>query len=135
MSFLWLIRLFTILIAVSYGVAYAPWDKIEMFFNPNVSIIGETSSSLLFTSGTLGIYVTPVVAVALVFIAVPRWRLGTRALSLCFFLMGVSLLTRLEETFVWQQYLSIFIQLRSGALAMIHILFRRCLWRSCCCTR
>ena len=122
MSFLWLVRSLTIVIAVTYELVYAPWDQIEMFLRPGVSIIAETSNSLLFTSGTMGIRIFPLVAVTLAFLAVPRWRFGVRALSLCFLCMTLAVFTRLEEPFVWQKYLSIFTQLYSGGRAVLDAL-------------
>ena len=122
MTLLSLVRLFTVVIALTYGVSHAPWDKIEMFFNPDVSIITHGSNSLLFTSGTFTIYTTPVVAVALAFLVVPRWRYGSRALSVCFFVMVLALLTRLEEPVVWQQYLSTWTRLHTAAEAIYHAL-------------
>ena len=86
-----------------------------MHFNRGLAIIGETGHSWLLTAGDVGLFVTAGLSIPLAFFAVPRWRIGARLLSWCFLLMGLSLLARLEETFVWQQYLSIFIQLNSGA--------------------
>jgi hypothetical protein len=114
-SFLWLIRLFTLLIAVSYSVAYAPADWLAMHFNRGLAIISETGHSWLLTAGDVGVFATAALSIPLAFFAVPRWRMGARLLSFCMLLMGLSLLARLEDTFVWQQYLSIFIQLGSGA--------------------
>jgi hypothetical protein len=110
-------------IGITYEAVHAPWDKIEMFFKPDVSIILEVgSTSLLFVSGTVGIYILPIVAVGLAFFGIPRWRFAVRALSLCYFCMSVALLTRLEEPFVWQKYLSIFAQLYSGARGVLDVL-------------
>jgi hypothetical protein len=104
-----------VIIAITCGVSHAPWDKIEMLLNPDVSIIVETGHSLLLTSGTYTVYITPVLALALAFLAVPRWRFGGRALALCYFAMTLGLLTRLEEAIVWQQNLSTWTRLHTAA--------------------
>jgi hypothetical protein len=98
-SLLWLIRLLTLLVALSYGVYYAPLAQLAMYLNPGLSIIGETGQSALVTAGTVGIYITAPASVVLAFFALPRWRVGARALSSCFFVMGLCLLTRFVDSF------------------------------------
>jgi hypothetical protein len=122
MSLLWLVRISTVIIAVASGITESPWDKIEMFFHPDKSIILETSHSFLITSGTYTLYITPALVLALAFVAVPRWRFGSRALSLCYFVMGLGLLTRLEEPVVWQENLSTWTRLHTTAGIIYHSL-------------
>jgi hypothetical protein len=77
-------------------------------------VIYETGHSAVIAAGVTGVYITSFVAVLLSFFAIPRFSWGASALSWCFLIMGLCLLTRLEMGY-WTRYLSITIQLISYA--------------------
>ena len=110
MSFLLLIRVFTLLLAALYSLQYVDYDALAMRFDPGLGITGETGHSAIITAGTVGIYVTAAISVALAFFGVHRWRYGVRALSWCFLLMGLSLLTRLDQCW-WLRFLGWYTQI------------------------
>ena len=118
MRFLWIIRFFTVAIALLYGVHNAPWDEIAMFFDHSLSIISEGGHSVIVSAGTVGLYITAIASVALAFFGIPRWRSGTRVLSWCFLLMGISLLTRLIPAY-WDRLLPWHIQVTSYTVPLI----------------
>ena len=113
MSFLSLIRVLTIVVALAYGITYLPVEWLELHFR-HTSIIGETGSSPLLTAGQVGIYITVPLSLVLVFVLIPRWHAGARALSWCFFVMGICVLTHLVEL-GWLRHLSFFTQFSSAA--------------------
>jgi hypothetical protein len=112
-SFLSLIRVLTVVVALVYGIAYLPVDWLELHFR-HTSIIGETGISPVLTAGQVGIYITVPLSLVLVFALIPRWHAGVRALSWCFFVMGICVLTHLVEL-GWLHSLSFFTQFSSGA--------------------
>ena len=99
MPALLLIRAFALILAVLYGLYFAPWDKIQMFLIPGRSVIYESGTSQLLTAGEVGLYASSVASVGLAFFAIPRWRRGVQALGWCYVIMWLSLLTRLETMF------------------------------------
>jgi hypothetical protein len=113
-SLVFLIRSFTLIIGVFYGLAYLPYDWLIAHFQPRFSGIGETGHSLLLDAGEYGVYITAALCIPLAF-TIPRWRSGPLLLSGCLLLMALSLLTRLEEAFIWEMHLSIFIEISSAA--------------------
>jgi hypothetical protein len=112
-SFLSLIRVLTVAVALAYGITYLPVDWLELHFR-HTSIIYETGSSPLLTVGQVGIYSTVLLSLVLVFALIPRWHAGIRALSWCFFVMGICVLTQLVEL-GWLRHLSFFTQSSSAA--------------------
>ena len=118
MNSLWLIRFFTLTVAVLYSVYYAPMDRIMIHFG--VAISGTGDHSALLTAGTVGIFATAALSVALAFFAIPRWSSGVRALSWCFLVMGLSLLTRLDS--FWRTVLPIPMQITSYAHTLVFAL-------------
>jgi hypothetical protein len=96
-SFLWIVRIFTVLIAALYSAYYAPIERIAIYFGMAISRDGW--GSMLERISIYAIYFTALLSVLLVFVAVPRHRWGSRLLAGCLFLMGFALLHRLEELF------------------------------------
>jgi hypothetical protein len=115
---LWLIRFFTLTVAVLYSVYYAPMDRIMIHFG--VAISGTGDRSALLTAGAVGIFATAGLSVALAFFAIPRWSSGVRALSWCFLVMGLSLLTRLDS--FWRTALPVPMQITSYAHTLLFAL-------------
>ena len=112
MRLLSLVRLITVVLALLYGVGHLDYNALAMFFNRDLSIIAETGHSSITTAGTIGIYATAVLSLFIALFALPRWRFGVSALSWCFLLMGISLLTRLVGD--WSlRYLGWYIQVPS----------------------
>jgi hypothetical protein len=109
MSFLSLIRLLTLLVAILYCVLHVDFDWIAMRLDRGLAISAEGGHSAIISAGIAGLYISSVASVALAFFAIPRWRFGVRALSWCFLLMGVSLLTKFVECW-WLRYLGWYIQ-------------------------
>jgi hypothetical protein len=120
-SFLSIIRFFTVAVSLLYSTYTAPWSDIAMFFDRGLSIIGEGGHSALVNAGTIGIYITAVASVVVAFLGIPRWRAGTRALSWCFLIMGLSLLTRLVPAY-WDRLLPWHIQVTSYVVPLIFAL-------------
>jgi hypothetical protein len=120
-SFLWVIRFFTLAVSLLYSVYNAPWDEIAMFFNRGLAIIGEGGHSTLVSAGTVGIYLTAVASTVVAFFGIPRWRAGIRILSWCFLVMGLSLLTRLVPAY-WTRLLPWYIQVTSYVVPLIFAL-------------
>lgn len=92
-----------------------------MFFNRGLSIIGEGGHSALVSAGTVGVYIAAVTSVVVAFFGIPRWRAGTRALSWCLLVMGLSLLTRLVPAY-WDRLLPWHIQVTSYVVPLIFAL-------------
>jgi hypothetical protein len=112
MRLLHLIRLITVVTAVAYPLALMPTDWLEWLHDrlEHASVIYETGHSAFIAAGVTGVYITAFVAVLLSFFTIPRFSWGASALSWCFLIMGLCLLTRLEMGY-WDRYLSVTIQL------------------------
>jgi hypothetical protein len=119
MSILWLIRLFTLLFAISYGVAYAEYAQWEMYPDPTIVRMGHHSP--LTPVGIIGLYATAAASLVLAYGAIPRWPAGCRALSWCFLLMWLSLLIRLA-TYPWRVHSSALVALSVGAWVFVFAL-------------
>ena len=89
-----------------------------MFFDPGLGYIGEGWHSVLVKAGAVGVYVSAVASVVVGFLCIPRWRSGTRTLSWCFLLMGLSLLTRLIPAY-WNRVLPWSIHINSYVAPLI----------------
>ena len=116
MRLLYAIRIFTLLIAISYSAAVLPLPWLywlEAHFCDSQPIY-ETGYSSLIAAGEIGVYVSAIVGAFVVFLAVPRFRWGAPLLSWCFLFMGACMLTNLERGY-WNRYLSLFIQISSYA--------------------
>jgi hypothetical protein len=88
-----------------YTVDYAPWNEIAMFFDRGLSIIGEGGGPYwLWKARAAGIYISAVASIIVVFFAIPRWPSGSRILSWCFVVMGLSLLADLVAA-LWDRRL------------------------------
>ncbi len=112
MRFVWLIRILTLVIAVGYCCESMPSDWYEWLYsylgNGAVNFWGSPHSPIL-TAGVVGVYITAIASLPIAF-AVPRWRAAATALSWCFLLMGLSLLTHMYNGY-WNRYLSLTIQI------------------------
>jgi hypothetical protein len=98
MHFLHLIRLVTAMIAVAYSCdslqhGWVYWLAAH-FANANPSFGRGYSSSI--SPEQIGVYVTALAAVSVVFFAIPRFRWGVPALSWCLLIMGAFLLSKLH---------------------------------------
>jgi hypothetical protein len=114
MRFLYALRILTLLTAVSYFGEALPnrWlDWLETHFSESPGIY-ETGQSPFIFAAQIGVYIAVLLAIFLVFFAVPRFAWGATALSWCFLFMGACLLVELERGY-WNRYLSAFIQISS----------------------
>jgi hypothetical protein len=94
------VRLLTVIVATLYSLELTPWDSIAMFFNRGLGIIGETAHSWLLTLGRVGVLISALCSLVIVFAGVPRWRHGVQLLRICFLVMGVSLLAGLQWVYI-----------------------------------
>jgi hypothetical protein len=116
---LWIVRFFTVAVSLLYSVYYAPWNEIAMFFDRGLAIIGEGGGPYwLWRTRAAGIYISAIASIIVVFFAVPRWPAGTRILSWCFVVMGVSLLADLAEG-LWVRLLPWYTQVTTYAHPLI----------------
>jgi hypothetical protein len=90
---LWFVRLFTAVLALSYGVAYAP-DAWRYLLHPNWDLEAMTPghAHTIIRAGIIGVYATVLASLVIAYGLLPRLRACTSALSWCFLLMALSLL-------------------------------------------
>jgi hypothetical protein len=137
MSSLRFIRLSTLVLAVSYSLAYAP-DAWRYVVHPNAELAAFRGSEASWvTAGVIGLYVTAAASVIFAY-AIPRWPAGVVALSWCFLLMGLSLLNH-WVVIALMKYGSAFMQLSAFAwtwvfalppLILAALLRQRCIQQS-----
>ena len=90
-----------------------------MFFDRGLSIIGEGGGPYwLWKARAAGIYISAVASVVVVFFGVPRRPAGSRVLSWCFVVMGVSLLADVVAA-LWDRRLPWYMQVTSYAHPLI----------------
>ena len=89
-----------------------------MYFDPGLGYVGEGWHSVLVKGAAVGVYVSAVASVVVGFLCIPRCRSGSRVLSWCFLLMGLSLLTRLIPAY-WNRALPSFFQINSYVFPFI----------------
>jgi hypothetical protein len=112
--FVHFLRLITLLVTLAYCCGSLPISWVywlEEHFS-SASAIYDTDTSRLTLAGEFGVYITAPVAMLIVFVAVPRFRWGVRALSWCFLLLGICVLTNLYHGYS-NRYLSAVVQIKS----------------------
>ena len=121
MTMLAVIRLLTVTVATLYMLELVRWDSIAMFLDRSLGIHVTTAHSWVLTAGRAGVWVGAISSVIVAFAALPRSRCGVRLLSVCFFVMWVSLLTTLYWLYV-DRYLGWYSQVSTAVRALVHSL-------------
>ncbi len=116
MRFVTLIRVSTLLIAVFYALGSLPTEWLQWLhmWIENSAVIYETGYSTFLSAGEYGLYIAAAAAVVIAFAAVPRRDWGGAALSWCFLVMGICLLTQLQLAYA-NRFLGIVTQITGYA--------------------